>query len=101
MGHGASLLGGGNLISTCDSPLWGEQFTHDFQKGKSVREKQHFRKVPRNQDVPYTVVDKWNEVLEQVVADPEFEEFLDNANMYNGYMGSDEFTELVRRQTEI
>ncbi len=52
-------------------------------------------------DVPDAVVEKWNAVLEQVVADPEFQEFLDNANMYDGYMPSEEFTELVRRQTGL
>ena len=60
----------------------------------------YWRGVMAAKDVPDTVVDKWNEVLEQVVADPEFEEFLNNANMYDGYMNSEEFAELVRRQTE-
>ena len=59
----------------------------------------YWRGIMASKDVPDAVVDKWNEVLEQVVADPEFEEFLANANMYNGYLPSDEFTELVRRQT--
>jgi putative tricarboxylic transport membrane protein len=61
----------------------------------------YWRGIMASKDVPDAVVDKWNEVLEQVVADPEFEEFLDNANMYNGYLPSDEFTELVRRQTNM
>ena len=61
----------------------------------------YWRGVMAAKDVPDAVVDKWNAVLEQVVADPEFQEFLDNANMYDGYMPSEEFTELVRRQTGI
>jgi tripartite-type tricarboxylate transporter receptor subunit TctC len=61
----------------------------------------YWRGIMAAKDVPDAVVDKWNEVLEQVVADPEFVEFLDNANMYNGYMPSEEFTELVRRQTGL
>ena len=60
---------------------------------------EYWRGVMGPKDVPDAVVDKWNEVLEQVVADPEFKEFLENANMYNGYMPSKEFAELVRRQT--
>lgn len=61
----------------------------------------YWRGVMAAKDVPDAVVEKWNAVLEQVVADPEFQEFLDNANMYDGYMPSEEFTELVRRQTGI
>ena len=61
----------------------------------------YWRGIMAARDVPDAVVDKWNEVLEQVVADPEFVEFLDNANMYNGYLPSEEFTELVRRQTRM
>lgn len=62
---------------------------------------EYWRGVMAAKDVPDAVVDKWDEVLEQVVADPEFKEFLDNANMYNGYMPSEEFAELVRRQTQM
>ena len=61
----------------------------------------YWRGVMAAKDVPDAVVEKWNAVLKQVVADPEFQEFLDNANMYDGYMPSEEFTELVRRQTGI
>jgi putative tricarboxylic transport membrane protein len=61
----------------------------------------YWRGVMAAKDVPDAVVDKWNKILEQVVTDPEFSEFLDNANMYNGYMPSEEFTELVRRQTHM
>ena len=61
----------------------------------------YWRGIMASKDVPDAVVDKWNEVLEQVVADPEFEEFLDNANMYNGYLPSEEFAELVRQQTAM
>lgn len=62
---------------------------------------EYWRGVMAAKDVPDAVVDKWDEVLEQVVADPEFKEFLENANMYNGYMPSEEFAELVRRQTHM
>lgn len=62
---------------------------------------EYWRGVMAAKDVPDAVVDKWDEVLEQVVADPEFKEFLNNANMYNGYMPSEEFAELVRRQTHM
>ena len=46
----------------------------------------YWRGIMAAKDVPDAAVKKWNEVMEQVVADPEFIEFLDNANMYNGYM---------------
>jgi putative tricarboxylic transport membrane protein len=59
----------------------------------------YWRGIMAAKDVPDAIADKWNEVMEQVVADPEFVEFLDNASMYNGYMPSEEFAELVRRQT--
>ena len=61
----------------------------------------YWRGIMAAKDVPDAVVDKWNEVLEQVVADPEFTEFLKNATMYDGYMPSEEFTELVKRQTRL
>lgn len=61
----------------------------------------YWRGVMASKDVPNEVVDKWDDVLKQVVADPEFIEFLDNANMYNGYLPSDAFTELVREQTGL
>ena len=61
----------------------------------------YWRGVMASKDVPNEVVDKWDDVLRQVVADPEFIEFLDNANMYNGYLPSDAFTKLVRDQTGL
>ncbi len=61
----------------------------------------YWRGVMAAKDVPDFVVNKWNKVLEQVVADPEFAEFLDNANMYDGFLPSDEFTELVKQQTRM
>ena len=61
----------------------------------------YWRGVMAAKDVPDAVVKKWSAVLEQVVADPEFQEFLDNANMYDGYMPTEEFTELVRRQSTM
>ena len=59
----------------------------------------YWRGIMAAKDVPDAVVEKWSEVLGQVVADPEFMEFLENANMYDGYLPSDEFTKLVMRQT--
>jgi tripartite-type tricarboxylate transporter receptor subunit TctC len=59
----------------------------------------YWRGVMAAKDVPDAVVEKWDEVLEQVVADPEFKEFLVNANMYDGYLPSEEFTALVRQQS--
>ena len=61
----------------------------------------YWRGVMASKDVPNEVVDTWDDVLRQVVADPEFIEFLDNANMYNGYLPSDAFTKLVRDQTGL
>ena len=61
----------------------------------------YWRGVMASKDVPNEVVDKWDDVLRQVVADPEFIEFLENANMYNGYLSSDAFTKLVRKQTGL
>ena len=61
----------------------------------------YWRGVMASKDVPDEVVDKWDDVLKQVVADPEFIEFLENANMYNGYLPSNAFTKLVREQTGL
>ena len=61
----------------------------------------YWRGIMAAKDVPDAVVEKWNEVLKQVVADPEFTEFLNSAYMYDGYMPSEEFAELVRRQSAM
>ena len=61
----------------------------------------YWRGIMAAKDVPDAVVEKWTEVLKQVVADPEFTEFLNSAYMYDGYMPSEEFAELVRRQSRM
>ena len=61
----------------------------------------YWRGIMAARDVPDAVVDKWSAVLEQVVQDPEFQAFLDNANMYDGYLPAREFGALVRRQSGL
>lgn len=61
----------------------------------------YWRGIMAARDVPDAVVDKWSAVLEQVVQDPEFQSFLDNANMYDGYLPAREFGALVRRQSGL
>jgi putative tricarboxylic transport membrane protein len=60
---------------------------------------EHWRGVMAAKNVPDEIAAKWNEVIAKVVVHPEFEQFMSNANMYNGYLPGDEFTNLVRRQT--
>ncbi|WMC10260.1 tripartite tricarboxylate transporter substrate binding protein [Oceanimonas pelagia] len=60
---------------------------------------EHWRGVMASKDVPDEVIAKLNKMIEQVVAEPEFEKFLAGSNMYNGYLPSDKFGELVVSQT--
>jgi len=51
--------------------------------------------------VPDNVVATLNDMLAKVVVDPEFVTFMENANMYNGYMESEKFTGLVKKQSAM
>jgi putative tricarboxylic transport membrane protein len=68
------------------------------EKGYSVVT-EHWRGVMAAKNVSDEVVAKWNEVLAKVVVHPEFEQFMSNANMYNGYLPGDAFADLVIQQT--
>jgi putative tricarboxylic transport membrane protein len=68
------------------------------EKGYSVIT-EHWRGVMAAKNVSDEVVAKWNEVLAKVVVHPEFQQFMSNANMYNGYLPGDEFADLVIQQT--
>jgi tripartite-type tricarboxylate transporter receptor subunit TctC len=60
---------------------------------------EHWRGVMVSKDVPDEIVSRLDEALAKVVEHPEFEQFMTNANMYNGYMSGKPFTELVKKQT--
>ncbi|WP_172378404.1 tripartite tricarboxylate transporter substrate binding protein [Vibrio sp. Vb339] len=60
---------------------------------------EHWRGVMASKNVPDEVVSKLDEAIKKVVADPEFTKFLASSKMYNGYLASDEFAELVVEQT--
>lgn len=60
---------------------------------------EHWRGVMASKDVPDDVVAKLDTMLSKVVEHPEFQQFMSNANMYNGYMQGQEFSELVKMQT--
>lgn len=60
---------------------------------------EHWRGVMASKEVPDEVVQRLDAMLAKVVEHPEFKEFMKNANMYNGYLTSEPFTELVQRQT--
>ncbi|MCU7944750.1 MAG: tripartite tricarboxylate transporter substrate binding protein [Candidatus Thiodiazotropha sp. (ex Cardiolucina cf. quadrata)] len=60
---------------------------------------EHWRGVMASKDVPDEVVAKLNDMIKKVVTEPEFEKFLNGANMYNGYLPSGEFADLVKAQT--
>ncbi len=60
---------------------------------------EHWRGVMASKDVPDEIIVKLNDMINKVVAEPEFEKFLSGANMYNGYLPSTEFGELVNAQT--
>lgn len=62
---------------------------------------EHWRGVMAGKDVPDTVIDRLDEAMAKVVEHPDFKRFMENANMYNGYMSSEPFAELVRRQTRM
>jgi len=62
---------------------------------------EHWRGVMAAGDVSDEVVTRINEMLAKVVVDPEFVEFLANANMYNGYMPLEKFAGLVKLQSKM
>jgi putative tricarboxylic transport membrane protein len=59
----------------------------------------HWRGVMTSKNVPDEIIRKLDEVMAKVAVHPEFEQFLANTSMYNGYMSSEEFTQLVKSQT--
>jgi len=59
----------------------------------------HWRGVMTSKDVPDEIISKLDEVMAKIAVHPEFEQFLANTYMYNGYMSSEEFTQLVKSQT--
>jgi putative tricarboxylic transport membrane protein len=59
----------------------------------------HWRGVMTSKDVPDDIISKLDEVMAKIAVHPEFEQFLANTSMYNGYMSSEEFTQLVKSQT--
>lgn len=60
---------------------------------------EHWRGLMVSKDVPDAIVARLNEAMIKVTEHPEFEQFLSNTNMYNGYMPGEEFTRLVKEQT--
>jgi tripartite-type tricarboxylate transporter receptor subunit TctC len=61
---------------------------------------EHWRGVMVSKDVPDEIVAKLDAALARVVVNTEFEQFLENASMHNGYMPGKEFEELVSSQTQ-
>jgi tripartite-type tricarboxylate transporter receptor subunit TctC len=61
----------------------------------------HWRGVMASNKVPDEIVQKLEDVLAKVVVNPEFLEFMENANMTNGYMPSQEYTKMVKMQTNL
>ena len=62
---------------------------------------EHWRGVMAAGGVSDEVVSTLNDMLAKVVVDPEFVKFMENANMYNGYMESEKFTGLVKKQSAM
>jgi len=60
---------------------------------------EHWRGVMASRDVPDEIIAKLDEVMAKIAAHPDFERFLQNTNMYTGYLPGKEFTELVKSQT--
>jgi putative tricarboxylic transport membrane protein len=60
---------------------------------------EHWRGVMASKDVPDDVVAKLDAMLSKVVVHPEFQQFMTNANMYNGYLQGEAFADLVKQQT--
>ncbi|UTW11395.1 tripartite tricarboxylate transporter substrate binding protein [Marinobacterium rhizophilum] len=61
---------------------------------------EHWRGIMASKDVPDEVVAKLNDMIQKVMAEPEFKKFLASANMYDGYLAGDAFGELVVSQTK-
>jgi putative tricarboxylic transport membrane protein len=61
---------------------------------------EHWRGLMASRDVPDEVIAKLDDMIQKVVAEPEFKKFLASVNMYDGYLPSDAFNELVISQTK-
>ena len=62
---------------------------------------EHWRGVMAAKDVPDAIVERLDQAMAKIVRHPDFRQFMENANMYDGYMSSEPFAELVRRQTRM
>lgn len=60
---------------------------------------EHWRGMMASKDVPMELVAALDSAIQKTIQDPEFQEFLKSANMYDGYIPHAEFKELVKAQT--
>lgn len=60
---------------------------------------EHWRGVMASNEVPNDVVEKLNDMIKKVVQEPEFKQFLASSKMYDGYLESEMFANLVVEQT--
>lgn len=61
---------------------------------------EHWRGLMASKEVPDDVIAKLDDMMQKVVAEPEFAKFLAGANMYNGYLPPEQFEALVVAQTK-
>ncbi len=61
---------------------------------------EHWRGIMASAEVPMDIITVLDEAIRKTIKDPEFQQFLKKANMYDGYMPHDKFRELVVSQTE-
>ena len=61
---------------------------------------EHWRGVMASKDVPDDIIAKLDDMIRNVTKEEEFAKFLKSSNMYDGYMPSESFEDLVISQTQ-
>lgn len=61
---------------------------------------EHWRGVMASKDVPMEIIQTLDQAIKKTIDDPEFQAFLKSSSMYEGYLSSEEFSALVKQQTE-
>lgn len=92
--------GGVKVLASCS-----ENRFAPFEDSPTLKElgidvvEEHWRGIMASSKVAPEVIEKLDNAIQQAIKDPEFKEFLESSNMYDGYLPHDEFKKLVITQT--
>ena len=67
--------------------------------GIDVVEEQ-WRGIMASKDTPLDIIEFLDKTIKEIIAEPEFQQFMKSSNMYDGYLSHNDFTALVKKQTE-